>query len=307
MKHFKNRLLLIVVAIFLVACSDSSNDNNEKKDGNYTVVDDRGKEITFEKIPERVISLQPSNTEILFELGVGDKIIGATEYDNYPEEAKKIERVSNSVKTNNERIVELNPDVVFAYSNGGEEQMEQLESAGVKVFVIKASSSIEEIYGDILQISEAMGVKNKGNEIIENMKEKLNVIKEKTSQIKEKKKVYFEISPAPDIWSVGSETFQQELIEIAGIDNIYKKEKGWFNVSEEDVINQNPDTIISTVYYGKDPVEDILSRPGWDAITAVKNKQVYVLNPDVLDRPGPRIAQAAEIMAKEVYPQLFQE
>lgn len=311
MKHLKNWLFLLLATILLVACSNSENDkkSNDKNatDGSYTVVDDRGKEITFDKVPEKIISLQPSNTEILFELGEGDKIIGATEYDLYPEEAKKIERVSDSVKTNNERIIELNPDVVFAYTIGGEEQMEQLENAGIKVFVIKAASSIEDIYGDINQIAEVMGIKEKGEEVVQNMKTKLASIQEKTSKLKEKKKVYFEISPAPDIWSMGSGTYQQELIEIAGVENLYKDQQGWFSVTEEDIINRNPDAIITTVNYVEDPKAEILSRPGWDAITAVKNKEVYLLNGDILDRPGPRIAQAAELIAKSVYPELFKD
>lgn len=304
MKQFKFWLLLIIAAVMLAACSDSSKDDSSKSEGSYTVVDDRGKEITFDKVPETVVSLQPSNTEILFELGVGDKIIGATEYDYYPEEAKKIERVSDIVKTNNERIVELNPDVVFAYTIGGEEKVEQLESAGIKVFVIKASESLDEIYGDIHQIAEVMGVKEKGDEVVNNMKSSLASIQEKTSQVKEKKTAYFEVSPAPDIWSLGSRTYQQELMEIAGIENIYKDQTSWFSVTEEDLLSRNPDVIITTVNT-EGAVNEILSRPGWDALKAVKNKEVYYLNEDILSRPGPRITQAAEEMAKTIYPDLF--
>lgn len=307
MKSFKSWIVLLFAALVLVACSNSENSNSENKNTtqSYSVVDDRGKEITFDKVPEKIISLQPSNTEILFELGFGDKIVGATEYDLYPEEAKKIERVSDSVKTNNERIIELNPDVVFAYTIGGEEQMEQLENAGIKVFVIKTATSIEDIYSDIKQIAEVMGVKEKGEEVVENIKSQLASIQEKTSQLKEKKKVYFEIAPAPDIWSIGSKTFQQEIIEIAGVENIYKDQEGWFAVTEEDIINKNPDAIVTTVNYTEDPKQEILSRAGWNTITAVKNEDVHLLNGDILDRPGPRIAQAAEQIAKSIYPELF--
>lgn len=310
---FKWCLPFFLLAIILAGCGNSTNHEtkiktDEKESTNsYTVVDDRGIEVTFEQFPNTVISLQPSNTEILFELGVGEKIIGVTDYDNYPEEAKKIERVSDSETVNTERVVELNPDIVFAYSNTGEAQLEQLESAGLKVFVIEAASSIEGVYKNIAQIAQVMGVEEKGEEVVVNIKKKLASIEEKTANIEQKKNVYFEIAPSPDIWSIGSGTFQHELMKISGINNIYDDQQEWFSVSEEDVINRNPEAIITTVYYTEDPVGEIMSRQGWDTITAVQNGAVYKLDADILDRPGPRIADAAELIAKTIYPDLFEE
>lgn len=309
MKSLKTWMVLFFAALLLVACSDSNKNTDSTKENNttksYSVVDDIGNEVKFDKVPEKVISLQPSNTEILFELGFGDRIIGATDYDLYPEEAKKIERVSDSTKINVERIIELNPDVVFAYTTGAKEQVDQLVNAGIKVFVIKDATSIKDIYSDIVQIAEAMGAKEKGEKVVENIKSQLASIQEKTAQVKDKKKVYFEIAPAPEIWSIGSGTFQQELIEIAGVENIYKDQKEWFAATEEDVITRNPDAIITTVNYTDNPTAEILSRAGWEKINAVKNKEVYALNGDILDRPGPRIAQAAEQIAKTIYPEIF--
>lgn len=280
--------------------------NEQEANQSYTVADDRGKEISFDKVPETVISLQPSNTEILFALGVGDKVIGVTDYDKWPEEVKNIEKVSDSVNVNVERVVELNPDVVFAYTIGGEEQVEQLESAGLKVFVIQSASSIEDIYGDIRQIAQVMGVEEKGNKLVDDIKGQLAGIKEKTAAVGQKRKVYFEIAPAPDIWSIGSGTFQQQIIEAAGVENIFADQQGWFSVTEEDVILRNPDAIITTVNYSEDPVKEILSRKGWESITAIQNGEVHALNADLLDRPGPRIAEAAELIAKTIYPELYE-
>lgn len=159
----------LALAAFLVGCgSDTeevkdsaaqteSTESTEQAVGPYTVMDDRGQEITFEETPETIISLQPSNTEILFSLGVGDNIIGATDYDVYPEAAKDIERVSDSFTINAERIVELNPDVVIAYTIGDEAQITQLEEAGVKVFVISSATNFEDVYGDIEQLGDVVG------------------------------------------------------------------------------------------------------------------------------------------------------
>jgi len=305
-------LLALIFALALAGCGKDDEaapkeTTDKSSDKSYTVVDDRGVEITFDQVPETVISLQPSNTEILFELGVGDKVIGVTEYDKWPEEVKNIEKVSDTMTVNVEKVIELNPDVVFAYTIGGEEQVQQLESAGVKVFVIKAADSVDDVYGDIEQIAQVMGIEDKGKDLVEKIKGQFAELKEKTDKIEQKKKVYFEIAPAPDIWSIGSGTFQQELIAAAGIENMYADQNGWFSVTEEDIINRNPDAIITTVNYGKDPTEEIKSRKGWQSITAIQNGAVYELNANILDRPGPRIAEAAELMAKTIYPELFEE
>lgn len=317
MKFFNKKWMApLAISLLLVGCSDSeqkatsdtdSKTNSTEESGPYTVVDDRGQEVTFEEVPEKIVSLQPSNTEILFELGVGDQIIGASEYDTYPEEALKIERVTDSMTVNTERIIELNPDVVFAYTTGEEAQIDQLESAGLKVFVIQSATSINDVYGDIEQMAEVMGVEKEGKQVVEEIQSQIATVQEKTKSIEQKKKVYFEISPAPDIWSIGSGTFQQEMIEAAGVENIYADQQGWFAVTEEDLITRNPEAIVSTVNYIEDPKGEILAREGWSTISAVQNKEVYLLNADIMDRPGPRIGEAVEMIAQTIYPELFNE
>ncbi|MFL0505100.1 ABC transporter substrate-binding protein [Ureibacillus sp. 179-F W5.1 NHS] len=317
MKFFNKKWMApLAISLLLVGCSDgeqkatndtASKTNSTEESGPYTVVDDRGQEVTFEEVPEKIVSLQPSNTEILFELGVGDQIIGASEYDTYPEEALKIERVTDSMTVNTERIIELNPDVVFAYTTGEEAQIDQLESAGLKVFVIQSATSINDVYGDIEQMAEVMGVEEEGKQVVEDIQSQIAAVQEKTKSIEQKKKVYFEISPAPDIWSIGSGTFQQEMIEAAGVENIYADQQGWFAVTEEDLITRNPEAIVSTVNYIEDPKGEILAREGWSTISAVQNKEVYLLNADIMDRPGPRIGEAVEMIAKTIYPELFNE
>lgn len=316
MKFFNKKWMApLAISLLLVGCSDGDQKStNNKTDseasgteesGPYTVVDDRGQEVTFEEVPEKIVSLQPSNTEILFELGVGDQIIGASEYDTYPEEALKIERVTDSMTVNTERIIELNPDVVFAYTTGEEAQIDQLESAGLKVFVIQSATSINDVYGDIEQMADVMGVEEEGKQVVEDIQSQIAAVQEKTKSIEQKKKVYFEISPAPDIWSIGSGTFQQEMIEAAGVENIYADQQGWFAVTEEDLITRNPEAIVSTVNYIEDPKGEILARKGWSTISAVQNKEVYLLNADIMDRPGPRIGEAVEMIASTIYPELF--
>lgn len=303
----------LAAMLLLAACnSDQTNDEKktgddvqEKKTGTYTVVDDRGKEITFEKTPETIVSLQPSNTEILFSLGVGDKIIGATDFDTYPEAANDIERVSDSTTINAERIVELNPDVVIAYTSGDEAQVTQLEDAGLQVFVIKSAATFEDVYGDIEQLGDVVGKADIADEIVEDIQTQIEDVQEKTATVEQKKKVYLEISPAPDIWTTASETFQNEILDAAGIDNIFADQTGWFSVAEEDVISKNPELIITTVNYIENPIGEIKSRASWNTIQAVKNDEVYQLDSDILSRPATRIGEAVQLVAETVYPDLF--
>jgi iron complex transport system substrate-binding protein len=308
----------LAAALLLTACNSTEDSAKETQKGDtakhteeevvegpYTVVDDRGIEVTFDAVPETIVSLQPSNTEILFELGVGDKIVGATDYDTYPEAAQKIERVSTSTVINAERIVELNPDVVVAYTIGDEAQITQLEDAGLKVFVIASATSFDDVYSDIIQLSEVMAIEEKGQEVVTTIQGQIKEVQEKTASVETKRKVYYEVSPAPDIWTTGSETFQQEIMDAAGVENIFADQSGWLSVTEEDVITRNPEVILSPATYMEDAIGEILGRAGWDKIGAVANKQVYLVDGDIMSRPAPRIGEAVQNMAEAVYPELF--
>lgn len=313
---FNNKWMVALAATLLLAACGTAEEKSEdavkkeeqasKSEGApYTVVDDRGVEVTFDEVPEKIISLQPSNTEILFELGVGEQIIGATDYDTYPEAAQKIERVSTSTVINAERIVELDPDVVVAYTIGEEAQIAQLEDAGLKVFVIASATTFDDVYSDIIQLSKVMGVEEKGEEVVADIKAQIETVQEKTAAIDTKKKVYYEVSPAPDLWTTGSSTFQQEIMDQANVENIYAGQASWISVTEEDVITRNPEIIITPATYMENAVEEILGRTGWDKIKAVTDKTVYLVDGDIMSRPGPRIGEAVEIMAQTVYPELF--
>ncbi|MGF3105819.1 ABC transporter substrate-binding protein [Rossellomorea sp. DUT-2] len=306
-----NSLLLSIILVVFAGCSNGEEVTSTKEvkpeNESYSVTDDRGEEISFEKVPETVISLQPSNTEILFAIGAGDKVTGATEYDNYPEEAKEIKRVSDSMTVNAEEVIALKPEVVIAYTTGDDAGVKQLEEAGLNVFVIQSAQTFEDVYGDIEQIATVMGVEKKGNELVDGIKQQISDVKEKVSTLKEKEQVYFEISPSPDIYTAGAETFQQEILETAGVENIFVDQKGWVKVAEEEIIKRNPNMILTTVGYVDEQTAEIKSRESWKDVHAVKNGQVYFLDSDIMSRPGPRIGEAVELTAKTVYPELFSE
>ena len=312
---FKSKWIAPLAAVLLLAaCSEEATTDETKKStpvavekaaDPYTVVDDRGVEVTFDAVPETIVSLQPSNTEILFSLGVGEKIVGATDYDTYPKAAQSIERVASTVSINTERIVELNPDVVVAYTIGEAEQITQLEDAGLKVFVIQSATSFDDVYTDIVQLSEVMGVEATGDQLVTDIQAQIAAVQAKTATVEAPKRVYYEISPSPDIWTTGSATFQQEIFVASNVENIFADQQSWLSVTEEDVITRNPELIMTTVNYMENPTDEILSRAGWETIQAIVNKEVYLIDGDIMSRPATRIGEAVELVAKTVYPDLF--
>lgn len=304
-----NCLSIGALALTLGACqSDTTQPAETETEGqtSYTVTDDLDKELTFEEVPATVVSLIPSNTEILYEIGAGDKLIGATDYDNYPAEAEEVERVSDSVAFNAERIIELEPDVVIGYSTGAPTGYEDLEAAGIPVFVIESAESFEDVYGDIEQISTVMGLEDKGDEVIASIQQQIESTQQKVASVEEEKQLYFEISPSPEIYTTGQNTFQQEILNHANVENVFGDLEGWPQISEEEVIKRNPEIIATTVSYVENPVEEIKAREGWSDIPAIQNDQVFFLDSDMTSRPGPRIGDAVELVAKTVYPEAFE-
>ncbi|MDP1420308.1 ABC transporter substrate-binding protein [Peribacillus simplex] len=304
---------MLMLTLFLTGCgvnedqAATDNKDSEKAEEikDYTVTDDTGEKIKFKKTPEKVISLQPSNTEILFALEQGDKVVGVTDFDNYPEEAKNIEHVSDSVTINAEKIIALKPDAIIAYTIGDEATLQPLEDPGIPVFIIESAANFDDVYGDIGQIAKVMGVAEKGDELLKDIKSQIASVEEKVETLDEKEQTYFEISPAPEIYTTGAETFQHEILDTAGIKNIFDDQKGWVKVSDEEIVKRNPKSIITTATYADDAVGEIKARKGWEDINAVKNDDVHLLDENVMSRPGPRIGEAVELAAKTVYPDLF--
>lgn len=311
-------LLSIPLALTLGACQDNAEapetgetteqTSAETESGApYTVTDDRGEEIEFDQAPETIVSLIPSNTEIVFALGAGDQLVGVTDFDNYPEEAQSIERVSDSVEFNAEKIIQLDPDVVLAYSTGeAPPALAQLEEADIPVFVIESATSFDEVYGDIEQIAAVLAVEDKGQEVIDGIQAQIEDVQERLAALEDQKEAYIEISPSPEIYTTGKSTFQQEILDHAKVTNVFEDLEGWPNISEEEVITRDPEVILTTVSYVEDAVGDIEARGSWSGVEAIENGDVHFIDSDITSRPGPRIGEAVQLIAETVYPELME-
>ena len=217
-----------------------------KADFPLTLTDAVGNEITLEKAPATIVSMMPSNTEILFELGLADEIVGVNDYDDYPAEALEKEKIGG-MEFNVEKIVAMNPEIVFAHESGlgiGEEGLQQIRDAGIPVFVVKNAANFEETYTTIETIGKATGKTVEAEKIITDMKAKVEEVLAKIATVENKKTVFVETSPAPEIYTPGKNTFMDQMLEMIGAENIAADQEGWFMMDPEEIVNRNPDVII---------------------------------------------------------------
>lgn len=299
----KKRLLAIItcfVLMFAVGCSS----NKET-----TVTDREGNEVKVPTKLERIISAVPSNTEVLVELGVADKLVGV---DKYSEGIEGLNKDIPKMDMNNpdaEAIIALEPDIIIASGHNkigsAEDPYKAIVEAGIPVVYIPSSDSIKGIYKDIEFIASLVNEKKKGEEIITDMKVKISKYEELGKTIKDKKKVYFEIGPAPNLFTFGHSTFLNEMIEVIGAENVFKNEKSWFAPTEEAILDANPDAIFTNVNYVKNPTKEISSRNGWENIKAIKNGDVSYIDSNSSARGNQNIIKALDEMAKAIYPNVY--
>lgn len=295
MKRMLSLLMILMLLMIAAGCGAGSSGEGVR------ITDSRGAEVVFDAAPRSIASLSPANTEILYALGAGDRIIAVSDYCNYPEDTGSKQKLPTGEKLNVEALIALDPDVVFFSQMGAmEDQMGQLENAGIKVVVTEANS-LDATYEMIKMIGQAVGKGKEADELVSGMQKSFESLKEE-ARGRTPKSVYVEVSPLQyGLWSCGRETFVQELLDIIGARNIFEDTTGWSAVSEEQVIERNPDIIITTAspLTGiEDPVGDIMGRANWQEISAVKNGQVYMLDADMLSRPGPRLVDAARELMK---------
>lgn len=304
------KLIWIAAAALVISgCSSSastadSEETTSSASSGITVTDMAGREVTLPSSPEKIVSLLASDVEILYALGAQDQIIGVGEYCDYPAEAMEEKAVvTTGSETNLEQIIALEPDVVIIGNMAQDtEQAEQLEDAGIPA-VITNANNIEEAYENISLLGEVSGKKQEAEKLIQDMKEGFEEIRSQSYE--QGKTIYFEVSPLEyGLWTAGNHTFMQELCDIVNVENIFSDVEGWAEISEEQVIQRNPDYIATvTMYFGEGPTpdEEILSRSNWQNITAVRDKNVFCADNSTLTRPGPRLVDAARQLAEFVH------
>ncbi len=309
-------ILMLVLSIVMFGCSASNDESNQKEEVSEStssafpveVKDGSGEKITIEKKPETIVSLLPSNTETAYALGLGEKIIGVSDYCNFPTEAADKPKVGG-LEINIEKVLELNPDLLLlsaSHFNNAKDTIKQFQAAGIDVLIVPDANSFDGAYGTIELIAKATGTIDKADGIISDMKKEVENIKEKASAIKDKKKVWIEVSSSPDLYTAANGTYIGEMLDIIQAENIANDQEGWVTMNEEQIIERNPDVIVTTYgYYIENPEEKVYGRKAWSEVSAIKNKQVYDVDNDTISRPGPRLTEGLQQLAEKIYPDIF--
>ncbi|HUU63884.1 MAG TPA: ABC transporter substrate-binding protein [Dehalococcoidia bacterium] len=304
--------LILAGALLPVTASSTSSPSNTKQ--SLEITDDHGRTVTIADIPERVISLAPSATEILFALGVGDKVVGVTDYCDYPEElvekidTGEIQKVGAPFPGFNlETIVDLKPDVVFAIGATVPDYVYDLDELGIPAIVLNAKD-IDGIFHDIELVGEVSGKEEEAEVLVADLGDDIDEIVAKVSGVSIRAVFYgVDVSNPALLWTAGNGTFIDALIALAGGVNIAGDLEGWPTYNLEDLVDTNPDIIVLGGALWGVSTADVVSKPVWEDLDAIKNERIFAIDDTTLVRPGPRIAEGLELLATLIHPELFED
>jgi iron complex transport system substrate-binding protein len=259
----------------------------------------------------RIVSLAPSNTEALFTLGVGDRLIGRDEFSDYPPEALEVTSIGSLYPSvNTEAVVALEPDLVLAAGITNPEDVERLAELGLTVYSTRINSSLDDIYTDLLDIGALTGRAAEAEALVDSLKARVAAVTSATSAVAEKPVVFYEIDATEPSkpWTSGPNSFIGQLIGMAGGVNAGDIASDQYaQLSLEQLVAQDPDVIIlgSSTYGGQTPAL-VAARTGWETISAVQNGAVYTFDDNLVSRPGPRVVDGLEQLARLIHPELFE-
>jgi iron complex transport system substrate-binding protein len=277
-----------------------------------TLTDNMNHTVTLTAYPERIVSLAPANTQILFAVGAGDKVIGVTDYCKYPYnftawiEAGNMTSIGKYYAPAIEPIIALHPDLIVA-AQGSADQAVQLADLGYTVLTLYPTD-LNGVLDSILLVGRATNHTADATALVNSLNQRIDAVANSLTNVTTKPKVYVEVYSSP-YTSVGGGTFIDGLIKIAGGQNIFENETiGYPKISSEAIISLNPDMIVFPTSMGVDlagSFEAVAARDGWSSITAVKNNAMYIVVSEALTQPGPRLVDALEALAQIIHPEIF--
>lgn len=305
-KTFKKvTLILMMVALFamgLVSCGNS-NENSAKSESSVyplTLTDSYGGTVTLDKAPEKIISVAPNMTELVYKLGAGDKLVGRTKYCDYPEEALNVESIGTLKTPDIEKIISLEPDLVLVSTHFSDENAQKLENAGIKVLALYEKNNVDGVYTMIDTLGKALDKQAEANETIEEMKTTINDVTNKVSKLQAPTVYYVVGFGDGGNYTAPENTFVGQLIKLAGGNNIVPPSDNW-SYSSESLIEADPEIIV----VGKGLKDAFKSTAPYNNLTAVKNDRVYEIDSNLLDRQGYRNAEGVKELAEIFHPEAF--
>jgi iron complex transport system substrate-binding protein len=295
--------LLTTLGLLLASCSPSQTPVA------ITLTDGLNRVVTLKGPAQRIVSLAPSNTELLYEVGAGAQVIGRDDFSDFPAEAQALTSVGGSMGNYDlEAIAALKPDLILAAQINTPEQVQSLENMGLTVFYLTNPEHMVGLYQNLRTVGTLTGKNEQAAALIQSLELRIQAIIDKLPTITTHYKVYYEIDATdPSMpFTAGPGSYINILLETAGDQNIGAALNSPFaSISSEEVINQNPDFILlGDLAYGV-TIESVMQRPGWSVINAVKNNRVFAFDDNIVSRPTARIVDAVEMLARIIHPEVF--
>lgn len=293
------KLFMYVFSFIFVLTLCACNMKN-KEESNPTVYKDYfGNSVEIKESVNRIVSLTPNITELLYSLELGDKIVGRTDYCDYPEKVKDVQSIGTITEPSLEKIIELEPDIVLTDGMQTKELLDSIRNAGITVYIVRNNTSIEGTYQIIKDLGLLTHTDSKADILINNMKKDLEKLTNSIKDIKEKKNVYYSIDMGEyGLYTSGKDTYINSLIEASGLINIATDMEGW-TYSIEKLIEHDPDYIIVSKNYGAK--DFVLNYKPIRNLKAVKNKQIIEVEEDLFDRQTTRNIEAIEYLIETIY------
>jgi iron complex transport system substrate-binding protein len=301
-------ILAIAGALVLAGCGSESSSSGEASpaasasSGPLTVTDSSGATVTLSQPAARIVSLAPANTEIAYAIGAGDKMVAGTSYDDYPAAAKSLPKIGDFANPSVEKIASFNPDLVLATGGIQDSLRSKLENLGMKVYVVDPKTYAGAI-ADIANLGKLAGTSAQAQQVVDTMQQALADVQAKVGSAA-KKTTFMEIYSKP-LMTAGKGTFISDMIGIAGGDNVGDAAGAGFpNFSSEVLLKDDPAVYVADSGSMSKP-GDLSSRPGFSNLTAVKDGHVYVIDDNLIARPGPRLAEGLQQLAKMIHPEVY--
>ncbi|MBP2133183.1 iron complex transport system substrate-binding protein [Methanomicrobium sp. W14] len=295
-------IAIILASVILAGCTDTTGLQSQNTDNKtITVTDDTGAQVTIQEYPKRIVSLAPSETEILYAINTnssGISLVGRNDYDDYPPQVESIPSIGGPQTLSVESIVSKNPDLVITTTVADKTIIEQLKNLGIPVLIFKLNT-FEDVYRNIETLGEALGLEKSADDLVSKMKENVSEIENMPHEAPTPKVMYV-VSAGP-MYVAGNNTLQSEMIDYAGGDNIFSDKDGYFVASDEAIIDRSPDVIIvpySGMASGYDIKAQLMNDSDLKSVPAVENGKIYEVDDDIASRPGPRITQGLELFYK---------
>jgi iron complex transport system substrate-binding protein len=311
LKNRKTKWIIfaLLAGVLIGACAPTTPVEDADSAAPITLTDARGVEISFNGPPQRIISMAPSNTEMLFAIGAGSQLIGRDDVSDYPPEALEIESIGSTYgELNSEAILALNPDLILAADLTPPEQIETLENLDLVVFQVRNPAKFSDLFEILGDLGRMTGHTQEADTLAAQLRERTEKVSSTVADA-DRVPVFYEVDgsdPAAP-WTTGSATFQDVLIQMAGGENVASALEGWGQLSIEEIVTRDPHVI----FYAAGPwvpttIESLSARAGWSDIRAVVDGNVVAIDTNWVDRPGPRLVDALEAMAKSIHPELFE-